>query len=104
MTAASVNVQNALQIGMACMEAYEKKGPQGFYIKISSYVVILDTPMKGVNTGADTTVDIEVVFNITLGIIGSDVFDLHDLFSHELTPIPALLFLEDGSMISASSK
>ena len=29
----------------ACMAAYENKLPQGFYNKISSYVVIIDTPM-----------------------------------------------------------
>ena len=49
-----------------------------FYKKISSYVVIRDAPMKGINTGAVTNVDIEVVFNTTLGIIGSEEFDLHD--------------------------
>ena len=43
LTAASVNVNNALQIGKACMEAYEKKLPQGFYNKIGSYVVTMDT-------------------------------------------------------------
>ena len=103
LTAASANVNNALQIGKACMEGYENKLPQGFYNKISSYVIIRDTPMKGINTGAVTTVDIEVEFNRTLGIIGSEEFDLHDLFSHELAPIPTSLFLYDGRMISASS-
>ena len=54
--------------------------------------------------GAVRTVDVEVVFNRTLSIIGSEEFDLHDLFSHELAQIPTSLFLDDGSMISASSK
>ena len=36
LTAASVNVNNALQIGEACVAAYENKLPQGFYNKISS--------------------------------------------------------------------
>ena len=58
LTAAPVHVMNALQIGKACMEAYENKLPQGFYNKISSYVVTMDTPMKGNNMGAVTTVDI----------------------------------------------
>ena len=57
MTAASVNVKNALRIGKACMEAYENKLPQGFYNKISSYGVTMDTPMKGINMGAVRTVD-----------------------------------------------
>ena len=35
LTAASVNVKSALQIGNACMAAYENKLPQGFYNKIS---------------------------------------------------------------------
>ncbi len=47
------------------MAAYENKLPQGFYNKISSYVFTIDTPMKRINLGAVTTVDIEVVFNIT---------------------------------------
>ena len=72
LTAASVNVKNALQIDKACMAAYENKLPQGFYNKISSNVVTIDTPMKGINLGAVTTIDIvEVIFNIALGIIGS---------------------------------
>ena len=57
LTAASVNVKNALQIGNACMEAYENKLPQGFYNKISSCGVTMDTPMKGINMGAVRTVD-----------------------------------------------
>ena len=81
------------------MEGHANKLPQGFYNKISSYVVIRDAPMKGINTGAVTTVDIEVVFNITFDIIGSEEFDLNDLFFHELAPIPTSLFLNDGSMI-----
>ena len=103
-TAASVNVKNALQIGKTCMEAYENKLPHGFYNKISSYWVTVDTPLKGINMGAVTTVDIEVVFNRTLGIIGLEEFDLHHLCSHELAPIPTSLLLDDGSMISASLK
>ena len=91
--------KNALQIGNACMEGYENKLPQGFCNKIRSYVGIRDAAMKGINTGGITTVDIEVVFNRTLGIIGSEEFDLHDLFSHELAPIPTSLFLDDGRMI-----
>ena len=99
-----MNGQNALQIGNACMEANANKLPQGFYNKISSYGGTMDAPMKGINMGAFRTVDIEVVFNRALNIIGSEEFDLHHLFSHELAPIPTSLFLDDGSMISASSK
>ena len=104
LTAASASANNAQHFGEACMEGYENKLSHGFYYNISSYVVIWDAPMKGINTGAVTTVDIEVIFNRTLGIICSEEFDLHDLFSHELAPIPTSLFLDDGSMISASSK
>ena len=103
LTASSVNVKIALQIGKACIEAYENKLPQAFCDKISSYVVTMDTPMKWINTGVVTTVDIEVVFNRTLGIIGSEEFYLHDLLSYELATIPTSLFLDNGSLISASS-
>ena len=57
-----------------------------------------------INTGVVTTVYNVVIFNITLGINGSEEFDLHGLFSHELATIPTSLFLDDGSMISVSSK
>ena len=80
-------VKNAVQIGKDCLEAYENKLPQGFYNKISSYVVTMYTPMEGINTGTITTVDTGVIFNTTLGLIGTEEFDLHDLFSHEVAPI-----------------
>ncbi len=54
----------------------------------------MDTPMNGINMGAVRTVDIEVVFNRTLGIIGSEGFDLRHLFSHELAPILTSLFFK----------
>ena len=104
LTAAYVNVKNALQIGKACMAAYENNLPQGFYNKISSYVVTMDTPMKWINMGALTTVDIEVVFNRTFGIIGSEEFDLHDLFSRELALIQTSLccwVFQDGGCVKS---
>ncbi len=62
-------------------------------------------PWKGLTwEQSELLTDIEVVFNRTLSIIGSEEFDLHHLFSHELAPIPTSLFLDDGSMISASLK
>ena len=36
-----------------------------------------------------SNVDMEVIFNRTLGVIGSAEFDLHGLFSHEWAQIPA---------------
>ena len=54
----------------------------------------MDTTGKRINLEATTTVDTEVIFNRTLGIIGSGEFDLHDLFSHELAPIPTSLFFK----------
>ena len=54
------------------MAAYENKLSQGFY------VVTMNTHMKGINLGVATTVDIEVVFNGTLCIIGAEEFDLHE--------------------------
>ena len=72
LTVGYANVKNALHIGKACMDGYANKLPQGFYNKISSYVVIRDAPMNGINTGAVTTVDIDVVFNRTLRICGSE--------------------------------
>ena len=100
-----MNVKNALQIGKACMEAYEKN-----YLRVSiiKYVAMGSPwihPGKGLTwEQSELLTDIEVVFNRTHSIIGSEEFDLHHLFSHELAPIPTSLFLDDGSMISASLK
>ena len=85
------------------MEAYQNKLPQGIYDKVSNPAETMDTPMKWINMGTATTVDTEVIFNRTLGIIGSGEFDLHGLFSRELTPIPKPLLLDDGRMRPASS-
>ena len=49
LAAESANVQNALQIGKDCVQAYENKLPQGFYNKISNYVVTMDTTSKRIN-------------------------------------------------------
>ena len=54
--------------------------------------------------GQTSTVNTVVIFNRTLGILGSGEFDLQNLFSHELAPIPTSLFLDDGRMRPASSK
>ena len=86
------------------MQVYENILPQGFYDKISSPVVTMATIRKRIHLGASTTVDTEVVFNRTLGIVGSGEFDLHDLFSHELAPIPTSRFLGDSSIRPASSE
>ena len=98
LAAESANVQNTLQICKDCMLSYENKVPQGFYNKISSPVVTMDTTRKRINLGATTSIDAEIIFNRTLGIIGSGECGLHDLFSHELAPIPTSLFLDDGSI------
>ena len=90
------------KLAIACMEAYENKLPQGFYNKISSYGVTMVHPWKGLTwEQSELLTDIEVVFNRTLSIIGSEEFDLHHLFSHELA---LSMFLDDGSIISTSSK
>jgi len=62
------------------------------------------TARKHTALGATTTFDTEVIFNRTLGIMGSGEFDLQDLFKHELSPIPTSLFLDDGSMRPATAK
>ena len=92
LTDASVMVKNALHIGKDCMEAYAIKLPQGLYntIRCGHHGY---THGRGINTGAVTTVDTEVIFNITLDINGSEGFDLHGLFSHELATIPTFTFL-----------
>ena len=54
--------------------------------------------------GATRTVDTEVIFNRTLGIIDSGECDLHDLYYHELAPIRTSLFLDGGSLRPTTSK
>ena len=63
----------------------------------------MDTSRKGIYMEAATTVDTGIIFNRTLGITCSREFDLRDLFSRELAPIPTSLFLDYGSMQAASS-
>ena len=88
----SVNVHNALQLGKVCMQGYENKLPRGLYDTISSPLVTMATSRKESKLGQTSTVNTEVIFNRTLGIIGSGEFDLRNLFSHELEPSPTTLF------------
>ena len=57
LAAESANVQNALQIGKGCMQAYENKLPQCFYNRIGSHVVTMDITRKRINLGATATID-----------------------------------------------
>lgn len=100
----SVNVQNAVEIGRASLQAFENGLPDGFHNAISSSVVTMATTRKRTPLGCATTFDTEVIFNRTLGILGTGEVDMPALFSHELAPIPTSLFVEDGGMRPASSK
>ncbi len=100
----SVNVHDALHIGHACMESYKSKLPDGFYNPISSPVITMASARKQTKLGSGQTFDTNVIFSRTLGIMSSCDFDLENLFSHELSPIPTALFLDDGSMRPPSAK
>ena len=104
LAAECANVQNTIQIGKGCMLSYENKLPQGFYNKISSPVVIMDTTRKRINLGATTTIATKIIFNRMLSIIGSGECDLHDLFSHELAPIPTSLLVHVLVAVSCTPK
>ena len=74
LAAESANVQNALQIGKGCMQAYENKLPQGFYNRIGSHVSPWIQPGNGLTWEQPQLLTQKLY--------------LHDLFSHELAPIP----------------
>ena len=85
------------------MHCYENELPRGFYDTISSPLVTMTTSRKKRKLGPTSTVNTEVIFNGTPGIIGSGKFDLQNVFSHELTQILTSLFLDDDIMRPASS-
>lgn len=97
MAESSVNVHNAVQIGVACMESYEHKLPEGFHDTLSSPIKTMAATRKCSKLGSDTTFDTDI-FSRTLAIMSSCDFDLESLFSHELAPIPTSLFLDDGNI------
>ena len=82
-TAASVNVQNALQIGRAC------------------HVSPRIHPANGL-TREQPQLLTRRSYSTEHGIIGSEEFNLHNFFSHELAPIATSPFLDDGSIRSSS--
>ena len=85
------------------MKTNANKLPQGFYNKISSYVVTMHTTMNGINMLSELlTLKSYSTEHLALSVQKSLI--LHHLFSHELAPILTSLFLDDGSIISASSK
>ena len=99
-----VNVDNAVHIGQTQMVSYESGWPETFNGTLSTKVVTMAVGKKSIKCGAGSTFDTQLIYSSVMGLMVSRNIDLHDVFNHELTPIPRSMFENSGEMRITKSK
>ena len=100
---ASINVHDAISIGKQQLEEFESSWPDGFYRTIPKKVKTMTSNAKS-NTdsvGDKSCVDLNAIYSRVIGLLASSQeVDIHDVFSHELAPVPTSMFTENGMRIA----
>ena len=78
--------------------------PDEFHDPSESPLTTMSATRKTTNLGSGQTFDASVIYSRPLEIMNSCDFNLEDLFSHELSPIPSALFQDGGNMRPLTSK
>ena len=102
----ALNVDKAVELGAAQMEAFEQQLPNGFYSPITRVVnTFKDTLKKHIKIGDTKVHNTEVIYARVMGLQNSErEVDTRVLLSHELSPIPTSMFDDKGQMRSAKMK
>ncbi len=99
-----VNVDDAVEIGMQQMTAYESSLPEGFGSPLTNKVVTMSASKKAVKCGSGQIFDTQLIYSRLMGIITTRDIDLKSVFHHELAPIPTSMFEDNGDMRITKSK
>ena len=97
---ATVNVDDALNIGNSMLEDFGKTWPRGFHNKISTKVRSMEITSKSINAGDRKMYDLNIIYSRVIALLSShrDI-QVKDVFSYELAPIPTAMFTVDGMRI-----
>ena len=68
----SVNVDNAVMIGEAMLEDFEKSWPEGFYSSISKKVETMAVSRKAVQIGDSKVYDLNAIYSRVIALLSSE--------------------------------
>ena len=101
----SVNVDNAVELGMKQMNEFESGWPTNFNDKISRVVKTQAESRHYIKVGDTKVFDTELIYTRVIGIQASSrEIDIKQLLSHELSPVPTAIFSESGEMRVAKAR
>lgn len=102
----TVNVQDAVTIGTALMEEFERSWPEGFRNTIKKKVkTVADSTKKSIKVGSKHVYDTTVIYSRVIGIQASSRdIDIQKVLSHELSPVPTSMFHDSGAMRLCTGK
>ncbi len=94
----SVNVYNALDMGDSLMRQFKAGWPETINKPIKTKLVTLESTKRPVKISGKSVFDIEKLYGCMLVINQKRNLSLDTLFDYELSPVPASLFDDYGSM------
>ena len=102
----SVNVDDAVAIGVRMMNQFRTSWPEGFHQIISSKeVVLFNTKQRHILIEGKKVFDPNLVYTRAMGLLLSKRdLNFNDIMSHECSPLPASMFDEEGKMRIPCSK
>ena len=102
----TVNAQDAVQIGTAAMEHFERSWPEGFRKAIKkNFTTVADSTKKSIKVDSKNVFDTTVVYSRVIGIRASSRdIDIENVLSHKLSPVPTFMFYYSGAMRICTGK
>lgn len=94
---ASVNVDNAVQIGETMLKNFEMTWPKGYYSAIPKKVRTMAITMKSIQVDDSKIYDLNGIYSRIIALFSSDrSVDVTDVLAYELAPVPTAMFTEKG--------
>ena len=97
-------MDEAVEIGCSQLKELERSWPHGFHDPIKKKVVTMVTSKKHVKVGDTRVYEMVHIYSRVLCLNQSRDISIKEVLYHELAPVPAALFDEEGQMRSASGK
>lgn len=101
----TVNVQDAVSIGTAFMKKFEKSWQEGFQNTISRKVKTISDSQRHIEVGKEKVYNCTIIYRHIISIQASTRnININNILSHELAPVPTLMFHDSGAMKICKAK
>ena len=97
-----VNVDESLKIGREQMTEFESGWPTSFNKTITKKVTMMASTKKSIKLDGKPVYDTELIYTRVICLQQYRDIDIKDVLSYELSPVPASLFDESGTMRAQS--